>query len=129
MARKKEDLIRELTLERARLVQLDRARGRTHEKLDALARELQVASSQPAPISRLLPDAVPRTPGEKISLFRSLFRGRPDLFPTRFVSRKTGKAGYAPACANKFKAGLCALQTGGKCSDCAHQAFFLSMTR
>jgi hypothetical protein len=41
----------------------------------------------------------PQTPAKKVSLFRSLFRGRDDVFPTRFVSKKTGKPGY-------FHAGL-----------------------
>jgi hypothetical protein len=36
-------------------------------------------------------------PAEKIALFRSLFRGREDVYPRRFESRKTGKSGYAPA--------------------------------
>ena len=36
----------------------------------------------------------------KITLFRSLFRGRDDVYPRRFESRKTGKSGYAPACSN-----------------------------
>ena len=31
----------------------------------------------------------------KVALFRSLFRGRPDIFPRRFESVKTGKSGYA----------------------------------
>ena len=30
----------------------------------------------------------------KVALFRSLFRGRDDVYPRRFESRKTGKAGY-----------------------------------
>lgn len=38
----------------------------------------------------------------KIGLFRSLFRGREDVYPRRFESRKTGKSGYAPACANEW---------------------------
>lgn len=29
----------------------------------------------------------------KISLYRSLFRGREDVYPRRFESRKTGKSG------------------------------------
>jgi hypothetical protein len=41
----------------------------------------------------------------KIALFRSLFRGREDVYPRRFESRKTGKAGYAPACANEWVRG------------------------
>jgi hypothetical protein len=32
----------------------------------------------------------------KIALFRSLFRGREDVYPRRFESRKTGKSWYAP---------------------------------
>lgn len=34
------------------------------------------------------------TPEAKIDLFRSLFRGREDVYPRRFESRKTGKSGY-----------------------------------
>ncbi len=66
---------------------------------------------------------VPKTSAEKVKLFRSLFRGREEVFPTRFVSKKTGKPGYAPACSNKWEPGLCALKTGGKCSECPNQAF------
>ena len=40
-------------------------------------------------------------PAAKIELFRSLFRGREDVYPRRFESRRTGKAGYAPACASE----------------------------
>jgi hypothetical protein len=39
---------------------------------------------------------------DKIALFRSLFRGRDDVYPRRFESRRTGKSGYAPACANEW---------------------------
>ena len=34
------------------------------------------------------------TENEKVTLFRSLFRGREDVFPKRFESKKTGKFGY-----------------------------------
>jgi hypothetical protein len=37
------------------------------------------------------------SPEAKVELFRSLFRGRADVYPRRFESRKTGKSGYAPA--------------------------------
>jgi hypothetical protein len=39
------------------------------------------------------------SPEDKIALFRSLFRGRDDVYPRRFESRRTGKSGYQPACA------------------------------
>ena len=42
----------------------------------------------------------------KIALFRSLFRGREDVYARRFESRKTGKSGYAPACANVWVRGV-----------------------
>jgi hypothetical protein len=64
----------------------------------------------------------PSTPADKVLLFRQLFRGPPDLYPTRFVSKKTGKAGYAPACSNKFVPGVCELPKV-KCGDCTRQAF------
>lgn len=41
----------------------------------------------------------------KIALFRSLFRGREDVYPKRFESRKTGKTGYQPACRNEWVGG------------------------
>jgi hypothetical protein len=46
-------------------------------------------------------------PAGKIKLFRSLFRGREDVYPRRFESRKAGKSGYAPACANEWVRGGC----------------------
>src|SRR5210317_1800802 len=39
----------------------------------------------------------PPTPDEKVALFRSLFRGRDDIYPQMWVHQKTGKKGYSPA--------------------------------
>lgn len=39
---------------------------------------------------------VPRTAAEKIALFRALFRGRTDVFPTRWVNRRTGPRATPP---------------------------------
>jgi hypothetical protein len=61
-----------------------------------------------SPNKELVPQAVPvpnvsdttrsgvSTPEEKISLFRNLFRGREDVFATRWEG-KGGKSGYSPA--------------------------------
>ncbi len=35
---------------------------------------------------------------DKIKLFRSLFRGREDVFAARWTNERTGKSGYSPAC-------------------------------
>jgi hypothetical protein len=58
----------------------------------------------------------------KIALFRQLFRGRADVFPIRWENRKTGRSGYAPACANEWQRGICE-KPKVKCSACPHQAF------
>src|SRR5688500_49518 len=47
------------------------------------------------------------SPEEKVALFRALFRGREDVYPRRFESRRTGKSGYAPACSNEWVHGIC----------------------
>ena len=62
------------------------------------------------------------SPDEKIALFRSLFRGRDDVYPRRFESRKTGRAGYQPACGNEWVRGICE-KPRIKCSECPHQRF------
>jgi superfamily II DNA or RNA helicase/very-short-patch-repair endonuclease len=66
-------------------------------------------------------------PDAKIDLFLSLFRGRADVYPLRFESMKTGKAGYAPACANEWVRGICE-KPRIKCAECANRAF-LPITR
>jgi superfamily II DNA or RNA helicase/very-short-patch-repair endonuclease len=62
----------------------------------------------------------------KVALFRSLFRGREDVYARRFDNPKTGKSGYAPACANEWVRGICR-KPRIKCADCAHRRF-LPMT-
>lgn len=62
----------------------------------------------------------------KIALFRLLFRGRDDVYPRRFESRKTGRCGYQPACANEWARGLCE-KPKTKCLACPHRKF-LPMT-
>jgi superfamily II DNA or RNA helicase len=117
-------LLAQIAAEEAQLVQLDDQRAAARARLVALRQQLTTsADPAAAPGLPLLAGAViPTTPAEKVKLFRSLFRGREDVFPTRFVSRKTGKAGYALACNNKFVPGICGLPRI-KCGECPNQAF------
>lgn len=62
------------------------------------------------------------SPEAKIKLFRSLFRGRTDVFPVRFESPRTGKSGYSPACANEWVRGVCE-KPRIRCVDCPNQRF------
>jgi len=69
-----------------------------------------------APISRQSSES------EKISLFRMLFKGREDVYPRRFESRRTGKAGYQPACRNEWLRGICK-KPKVKCIECENREF------
>lgn len=60
------------------------------------------------------------SPEAKIALFRSLFRGRDDVYARRFENRSTGKSGYAPACANEWVRGVCE-KPRIKCAACPHR--------
>ncbi len=51
----------------------------------------------------------------------SLVRGRTDVYPMRWESRTTGKSGYAPACANEWRAGVCE-KPRIKCADCRNRS-------
>jgi hypothetical protein len=67
----------------------------------------------------LVPEPEPSrlTTGEKVALFRRLFRGRADVYPVRWESKTTSKTGYSPACANEWLAGVCE-KPRIKCGDC-----------
>lgn len=114
-----------IAVEEARLSKLEAQHTESKNRLSALRAELAAVDTEPQIRVRLSPTPdvpIPRTAADKIALFRSLFRGRIDVFPTRFVSKKTGKSGYAPACQNKFVRGVCELPKI-KCGDCPNQAF------
>ena len=72
------------------------------------------------PVAMAVTDRSP--PSDKIRLFRSLFRGRIDVYPKRWENARTGKAGYAPVCANEWKPRLCG-KPRIKCGACPNQAF------
>lgn len=60
-------------------------------------------------------------PAEKIALFRRLFRGRQDVYPLRWESTKTGRAGYSPACSNEWRPGICN-KPKTKCANCGNRS-------
>ena len=57
---------------------------------------------------------------DKVDLFRSLFKGREDVFAKRWYSRTTGKAGYQPVCSNEWNILLCDKKKF-KCSECPNR--------
>jgi superfamily II DNA or RNA helicase len=122
---RREQLIVEIEAVEAVLARLAGEESQARHRLATLRAELASLAAAPRiqvgiPLTRAA--ATPVTPEEKVGLFRQLFSGRQDVFPTRFVSKKTGKPGYAPACTNKFVRGVCELPKI-KCGDCPNQAF------
>ncbi|MBN2362344.1 MAG: hypothetical protein JXR83_23020 [Deltaproteobacteria bacterium] len=114
MARQ-DELLREIAQEESRLTNL-------RDEVDAAVARLAVLRDQLA-AAPLLPIAVPPPPvpatfiapstnAAKIALFRSLFRGREDVFPRRWENAKKGTSGYSPACDNEWEYGLCEKKKG-----------------
>ena len=94
---------------RARLAALDAERTALREQIAILERDAGG------------PDITTAT--GRVALFASLFRGRSDVFATRWESSRTpGKSGWAPRCSNEWKAGLC-VKPKVKCLACAHRNF------
>lgn len=60
------------------------------------------------------------SPQEKIKLYRSLFRGREDVFARRWYSIKSEKSGYQPVCDNEWDMALCDKKKY-KCSACPNR--------
>ncbi len=62
------------------------------------------------------------TPEEKIVLFRSIFKGREDVFAQRWFSRTSGKSGYQPVCRKEWNRDFCDKKKY-KCANCPNQEF------
>ncbi|MEP6877920.1 MAG: DEAD/DEAH box helicase family protein [Nitrosospira sp.] len=107
------DSLTALQVENARLIAL----------LEAHGIEWRIPSDPvqiPISPSPLEPESSSLSTDEKIALFRRLFRGRSDLYPILWESKKTGKSGYAPACANEWRSGICD-KPRIKCSNCGNR--------
>ena len=58
----------------------------------------------------------------RVALFRSLFRGREDVFARRWYSKNTDKGGYQPVCINEWRRGVCDKKKH-KCAECPNRNF------
>jgi hypothetical protein len=109
-------------MSRERLEEIERLLRVAEQDVSALNEQIDFLKEQIASLRRerelLRPSLIKETPApysspavshqssedEKIRLFRSLFRGREDVYARRFESRQTGKSGYQPACKNEWVA-------------------------
>jgi superfamily II DNA or RNA helicase len=110
----------------ARLAALNSERGEVQAELlelrRSLALEVRQSSSATVDVPAVAPTMTEMGNEEKIALFRSLFRGRVDVFPKYWLNSKSGKRGYSPACSNEWVRGVCD-KPRVKCGDCTSQAF------
>ncbi len=98
-----------LQAENARLVALLQSNG-IDWRLPAEPEALVTTEAEPSRFST----------AEKVTLFRRLFRGRADVFPVRWEGKSSGKSGYAPACSNEWRPGVCD-KPRIKCSECGNR--------
>lgn len=68
------------------------------------------------------PQKPPLTLDDKVALFRSLFRGREDVFARRWFSPTSGKNGYKPVCSREWNREFCDKKKY-KCADCPNREF------
>ena len=118
----RELLIGRISREEGRLVRIDAARSESAKRLAMLRRQLTSLDSDDRPAAQERAPQPPASNAEKVELFRSLFRGRTDVFPTYWRNQRKQTSGYSPACSNEWVSGLCE-KPRVKCGDCPHQAF------
>lgn len=122
---RRERLRHAIAEKRAALRQLDQQRAAAEFALKELELELAgLESMQPKSGPEATRDSIaePSTSWEKVALFQSLFRGREDVYPTLWTNAKSGRTGYAPACANEWVRGVCE-KPRVRCGECPNQAF------
>lgn len=83
-------LLEAIAREQALLARLDREQAEARARLAALQIDLASLATEPeirVEVSASIQQGAPQSNAEKVRLIRSLFRGREDVFPTRFVRR------------------------------------------
>lgn len=112
------DAFAALQFENARLVALLESHGIEWHTPPSTVSQPTRAAPVPEPAPETL--HVSLSTAEKVALFRRLFRGRLDVYPVRWEGKTSGKSGYAPACANEWRVGICE-KPRIKCGDCSQR--------
>lgn len=121
-------IISAISHKESRLAKLDKERHKILAELKSLNAELLILTNHSPDITSNATNSshknISKTSSseEKIALFRSLFRGRVDVYPRLWISRKTGKKGFSPVCNNEWVDGICE-KPKIKCNECSHRSF------
>jgi superfamily II DNA or RNA helicase len=111
-----------IAAEETRLAEFDRLSDQARRRISELRVARERAAVVHTEIERADEGDAPWSPGRKVALFASLFRGRDDVFPRRWEKPGKGRSGWAPRCSNEWAQGVCA-KPRVKCGECLHQAF------
>jgi hypothetical protein len=114
-----ESLDRAIAVTEAELGDLDLRRAAAVERLAALSEQRQASRAATSDVGG---PPVGWSAVRKVELFRSLFRGRDDVFAVRWENASTRRSGHAPRCANEWKRGVCE-KPRVRCGACPNQAF------
>ena len=106
------DLQRELT-------RLSEENARLRELLQRYGIAFEAMLTPIVPVQEAIPQL---SLEEKVTLFRSLFRGREDVFARRWYSPKTEKSGYQPVCTREWNPVYCDKKKY-KCAECPNREF------
>jgi superfamily II DNA or RNA helicase len=118
-------LMEQISFQERRLAELQQLYAAETSRLASLKTELNEALSEPLiHVQPTLPLQMTGrlSPIEKLQLFRSLFRGRDDVYPKLWINAQKKRKGYSPACAREWQPGICQ-KPRIKCGECPHQAF------
>lgn len=96
----------------ARIQQLEKELDSLRQNLSSIESNIEVTKATMVTLSL----------DEKVALFRSLFRGREDVFARRWQSRRGSKSGYQPVCVNEWNPQLCDKRKY-KCAECPNRLF------
>jgi hypothetical protein len=114
-------LLDEASRIRAELEALERERLRLEARLREIECERE-PQPQPSPSLTFAPTVSNSSPAaDKVAIFRKLFAGRTDVFPVGWENPKSGRTGYAPACANEWVRGVCG-KPQVRCGECPNQS-------
>ncbi len=110
--KKYDEIVSELRIKKEQLLELNNKKIRLEKDIIELQNSLQSFN--------LSKNTTTLKENEKLDIFCSLFKGRTDVVPRRFESKRSGKSGYQPMCENEWRFGLCN-KPKVKCSDCENR--------
>ena len=120
-------LEQQLTIEESQLEEAERARNANRLRISELKTKLaDLSIDEPPNATAAAPSDSQLTQTfsteQKLTIFRQLFRGREDVYPLRWQSKKTGASGYMPECSNKFDRRVCDIEHV-RCYACPNRKY------